>query len=88
MKYPHDLRPLGSIGYREAIALIEGTINQDEAIAMTTRRTKAYARRQMTWLRAERDVHWVDASGTTESIVSTDDRDRPELPEGVGPDKA
>lgn len=71
MKYPRDLRPLGSIGYREAVALLEGTIDKDEAISIAVRRTKAYARRQMTWLRAEQDVHWLDASDTTESIVRT-----------------
>ena len=34
----------------------------EEAVAETRRRTRAYAKRQMTWLRAERNVHWVDGS--------------------------
>jgi len=56
-----DARPFGAIGYREAAAVAGGTMTVDAAIAETKRRTRAYAKRQMTWLRAERNVHWLDA---------------------------
>ena len=56
-----DARPFGTIGYREAVAVIEGTMTSDAAIAETKRRTRAYAKRQLTWLRAERNVHWLEA---------------------------
>jgi tRNA dimethylallyltransferase len=62
MQYPRSARPFGSIGYREAAAVIDGSMPEDAAIAETQRRTRAYAKRQMTWLRAERNVHWLDAS--------------------------
>jgi len=57
-----DARPFGTIGYREAVAVIEGMMTSDAAIAETKRRTRAYAKRQLTWLRAERNVHWLEAS--------------------------
>jgi len=60
-RYPPDARPFGAIGYAEAAAVVSGERTLDEAIAETRRRTRAYAKRQMTWLRAERNVHWVDA---------------------------
>ena len=59
--YSKDARPFGTIGYREAVAVIEGTMTSDAAIAETKRRTRAYAKRQLTWLRAERNVHWLEA---------------------------
>jgi tRNA dimethylallyltransferase len=59
--YPKDARPFGTIGYREAVAVIEGTMTSDAAIDETKRRTRAYAKRQLTWLRAERNVHWLEA---------------------------
>lgn len=68
-RYPADLRPLESIGYREAVALVEGRVDREEAIAATARRTRAYSRRQMTWLRAERDVQWLDVSGPIDAVV-------------------
>ncbi len=60
-RYPREARPFGAIGYAEAISVVTGERSRDEAIAETRRRTRAYAKRQMTWLRAERNVHWVDA---------------------------
>jgi len=59
--YSKDARPFGTIGYGEAVAVVEGTMTADAAIAETKRRTRAYAKRQLTWLRAERNVHWLEA---------------------------
>jgi tRNA dimethylallyltransferase len=61
-KYPHTARPFGTIGYKESVAVVHGELALDAAIAETKRRTRAYAKRQMTWLRSERNVHWLDAA--------------------------
>ena len=69
--YPANARPFGTIGYREAAAVVAGVMALDGAIAETKRRTRAYAKRQMTWLRAERNVHWLDAGapGTFTAVM-------------------
>jgi len=61
-RYPKTARPFSSIGYREAVAVIDGTMTMDDAMRETRRRTRAYSKRQMTWLRSERNVHWVEAA--------------------------
>lgn len=61
-RYRRTARPFGAIGYREAAAVVAGEMDPPKAIAETKRRTRAYAKRQMTWLRAERNVHWLDAA--------------------------
>lgn len=61
-RYPRSARPFGAIGYREAAAVVAGESTLPAAIEETTRRTRAYAKRQMTWLRSERNVHWIDAA--------------------------
>jgi tRNA dimethylallyltransferase len=61
-RYPATARPFGTIGYKEAAAVVAGTMTEEMAIAETQRRTRAYAKRQMTWLRAEPDVQWLDAA--------------------------
>ena len=61
-KFPRSARPFGSIGYREAAAVAAGELAETAAIEETRRRTRAYAKRQMTWLRSERNMHWVDAA--------------------------
>ena len=61
-RYPAAARPFQAIGYREAAAVVAGQMTEEAAIVETRRRTRAYAKRQMTWLRAERNVHWVNAA--------------------------
>jgi tRNA dimethylallyltransferase len=61
-RYPRSVRPFGAIGYAEAAAVVVGEMDVDSAIAETRRRTRAYAKRQMTWLRAERNVQWIDVT--------------------------
>jgi tRNA dimethylallyltransferase len=61
-RYPPSARPFGTIGYKEAAAVVTGEMTGDAAIAETQRRTRAYAKRQMTWLRAEPDMQWIEAT--------------------------
>ncbi len=50
------------IGYAEALAVIDGRLTLDQAVAEDARRNVLYARRQRTWFRSEPDVHWLDAT--------------------------
>jgi tRNA dimethylallyltransferase len=61
-RFPRTAKPFSTIGYREAVALVHGETGAREAIAETKRRTRAYAKRQMTWLRSERNVHWLEVT--------------------------
>lgn len=61
-RYPATARPFGTIGYREAVAVVRGAMTPGAAVAETKRRTRSYAKRQMTWLRSERNMHWLDAA--------------------------
>lgn len=59
---PRSARPFQTIGYREAVACVLGEMTVEEAKSEARRRTRAYAKRQMTWLRGEPDVTWIDAA--------------------------
>jgi tRNA dimethylallyltransferase len=70
-RYPAAARPFGTIGYKEAAAVVHGEMTVPDAIAETRRRTRAYAKRQLTWLRSERNVHWVqNADDALQTILS------------------
>jgi tRNA dimethylallyltransferase len=57
--YPDaDLSRLGH-GYPELAAHLEGTLSLDEARMSTIRQVRQYARRQLTWFRAEPEVRWI-----------------------------
>ncbi|HEX2123931.1 MAG TPA: tRNA (adenosine(37)-N6)-dimethylallyltransferase MiaA [Thermoanaerobaculia bacterium] len=69
-RHPATARPFGTIGYREAAAVVRGEMTMEAAIAETKRRTRAYAKRQMTWLRSERNVQWIDAADRDEAFAA------------------
>ncbi len=60
-RYNPSLSAFSAVGYREAFAVLDGELTQEEAIERVTARTRQLARRQRTWLRAEPDVTWLDA---------------------------
>lgn len=51
-------------GYREALAVIEGTLTLGDAIAQTCRMVHRYVRHQETWFRKFAAVQWYDSSTT------------------------
>ena len=69
-RYPPSARPFSAIGYKEAVAVIEERMEIDAAIDETRRRTRAYAKRQVTWLRSERNVHWVDGADRDAALAA------------------
>jgi tRNA dimethylallyltransferase len=48
-------------GYAEAVDVLGGVINEDEAVASTSRRVRQYARRQMTWFERDARIEWLEA---------------------------
>jgi tRNA dimethylallyltransferase len=69
-RFPADARPFGTIGYKEAAAAVQGELTPEAARDETIRRTRAYAKRQRTWLRSERNVHWLDAERMDDTLVA------------------
>jgi tRNA dimethylallyltransferase len=57
------VRALDSLGYRQALAVLTGTLSQDAAIAATQQGHRNYAKRQLTWFSREPEVHWIEGFG-------------------------
>ena len=60
MGYGPELKPMKAIGYRHIVGYLEGRWGLDEATRLIQRDTRRYAKRQLTWLRADPDIVWVD----------------------------
>ena len=58
-RYGDALPLLQTIGYGEALQELKGQLNRPEAIALTTRRTQQFAKRQRTWFRRQHQPHWL-----------------------------
>ena len=59
--YGPQLPPLTGHGYREAYRVLAGEWSVEQAVAETARRTRQYAKRQMTWFRRDRRIVWLAA---------------------------
>jgi tRNA dimethylallyltransferase len=59
--YGPQLRPMTGHGYREAARVVSGEWSVEQAIEMTVRRTRQYAKRQLTWFRPESRLIWMSA---------------------------
>ena len=53
-----DSTALQAIGYKECLAYLDGNASRDDAIAEIKLRSRQYAKRQLTWLRRNPDIHW------------------------------
>ena len=58
-RYGAALPLLQTIGYGEALQVLDGTLSHQAAIAQTTRRTQQFAKRQRTWFRRQHQPHWL-----------------------------
>ncbi len=58
-----------AIGYRELAGVVRGEMSLSEAREMILKQMWQYARRQMTWLRKERNLRWLDAQRPPEVIA-------------------
>jgi tRNA dimethylallyltransferase len=50
-----------AIGYAQALAQIDGELDQEAAMESTTRLTQRYARRQVSWFKRDDRIKWLEA---------------------------
>ena len=67
-KYGERARPLGSLGYKQTVQLLNGEVTRDQAIQAAQQGHRNYAKRQMTWFRREPDVTWFKGFGDDPEI--------------------
>lgn len=61
-KYGENWPAVDSLGYRELIAHLKGELTLDEAITLMKKRSRHYAKRQMTWFQKDKQIKWVNPS--------------------------
>ena len=78
--YGASARALNSIGYKQAVQLLAGDLEQENAISGIQQAHRNYAKRQMTWFRREPDVHWLlgfgDEPGIQQSAIALVEKER------------
>ncbi len=58
--YTRTLPALQAIGYKEIVAYVDGAHSREDAVSLLRRNTRHYAKRQLTWFRADPRYRWLD----------------------------
>ncbi len=58
-----DLPSMRSVGYRQMLGYIRGDLDHDEMVSTGITATRQLAKRQMTWLRREKNAIWLKQNG-------------------------
>jgi len=75
--YDKNLNSLNTVGYKEIIQYLDKEITLERAIELIKRNTRHYAKRQMTWFRKDKRIHWFkvkdlsDLDQIAEKIISS-----------------
>jgi tRNA dimethylallyltransferase len=67
-KYGVSARPLGSLGYKQAVQILNGEMTREQALQAAQQAHRNYAKRQMTWFRREPEVEWFKGFGDDAQI--------------------
>jgi tRNA dimethylallyltransferase len=64
-----QLKPLQSVGYRQMGSVIREKIGLENALVEMQQETRRLAKRQLTWFRADGEIHWYHADSQKEQIL-------------------
>jgi tRNA dimethylallyltransferase len=68
-RYGYECRPLTSLGYAQAVAVLRNKMTRDEAVRLAQQGHRNYAKRQLTWFRKEPSYHWLTGFGSDPAIL-------------------
>jgi tRNA dimethylallyltransferase len=63
------VKALDSLGYRQAVKVLRGELSEEDALKAAQQGHRNFAKRQMTWLRREQDVQWIEGFGDESETV-------------------
>lgn len=67
--YPYkELNSLNTVGYKELFNYFDGKCTLDEAIFKIKSNTHKYCRKQLTWFKRDKDIHWFNPDNVEEII--------------------
>jgi len=66
MGYNKNFNSLNTVGYKEIIQYLDGIISLERAIELIKRNTRHYAKRQLTWFKKDKRIHWFELENLSE----------------------
>ncbi|NQX76156.1 tRNA (adenosine(37)-N6)-dimethylallyltransferase MiaA [Gilvibacter sp.] len=65
-----ELNALQTVGYRELIGHLETDLPLQDAVDAIKQNTRRFAKRQLTWLRKDPQIHWFDYQTPSDTIIA------------------
>lgn len=65
-----DLNALNTVGYKELFAYFEGKLGLEEAVSEIKKNTRRFAKRQLTWFRKNKNIHWFNYQTPYSDIIA------------------
>lgn len=65
-----DLNALQTVGYRELFSYFDGAYSLDFAISEIKKNTRRFAKRQNTWFKKDKKIHWFDYKTKVKEIIN------------------
>lgn len=69
--YDPGLKPFSSIGYREVLHYLSGSIKYEDMVKDIQKNTRRYAKRQFTWFAKEKGMQWFEYPEELDRIIET-----------------
>jgi tRNA dimethylallyltransferase len=66
--FGRDTYVANAYGYAELLRHLDGELGLDEAVVEAKAKTRAYAKRQLTWFRALKDAHWFECTNLADAV--------------------
>jgi len=67
MGYKKDLNSMQGIGYKEIVDYLENNITLSEAVELIKKRSRNYAKRQLTWFKRDERYKWINIDEFTDT---------------------
>jgi tRNA dimethylallyltransferase len=58
--YSRRINALNTVGYKEVFEFLDGLRGWEETVELIKRNTRRFAKRQLTWFRADKRIRWID----------------------------
>jgi len=67
--YSPDINAFQTYGYREVFNYLNGAMTYDEMAEQIKKRTRNFAKRQMTWFRKMQNITWIDVGDDIDEVI-------------------
>ena len=69
MGYTRDMQSMQGIGYKEMLEYLDGETSLDSAVEAVKQGSRRYAKRQMTWFKRNKNIHWLNPENAVDKVI-------------------